>query len=246
MSRVNAKYAYDVSTGEHVLLGRTNAPQRESFTPEALAKQEKQRKRRERKQRQRARKRAEKQEAQKQGAATTTAAETAAATPSDQPPRPKQQTHPTATNDAPDVDISVGVLSQRAATHLYEHRDIFTASLLHTIRHAMYGNYESPEDKRLHVHAACLLLKRQATTLATLSERCQGQAGCSIEAAIRALQQEAGAIALRMDTCGERMCAERVRVLGFTIESVFGSPVNMCGRRTQTQPSLLLKHHMSK
>lgn len=221
MSRVNAKYAYDVSTGEHVLLGRTNAPQRESFTPEALAKQEKQRKRRERKQRQRARKRAEKQEAQKQGA-TTTAAETAAATLSDQPSRPQQQTHPTDTNDAPDVDISVGVLSQRAATHLYEHRDTFTASLLHTIRHAMFGNHDSPEDQRTHVHAACLLLKRQATTLATLSERCQGQAGCSVEAAIRALQQEAGAIALRMDTCGERMRAERVRVLGLAIESVFG------------------------
>ena len=207
--------AFDASTGEHVLLGRTNAPQREAFTPEALAKQEKQRKRRERKQRQRARKRAEKQDA----TAETAAAEAAAASLSDQPPHP-QHTQAPDTNDAPDVDVSVGVVCQRAATHLYEHHDTFTASLLHTIRHAMYSNHDSPEDQRTYVHAACLLLKRQATTLATLSERCQGQAGCSVEAAIRALQQEASAFALRMDTCGERMRAERVRVLGLVMESV--------------------------
>lgn len=55
-----ARFAYDVSTGEHVMLGRANVPTATDFTDDVLDKQSKRDKRLARKQRQRARKRAEK------------------------------------------------------------------------------------------------------------------------------------------------------------------------------------------
>lgn len=55
-----ARFAYDVSTGEHVMLGQANTPTATDFTNEVLDKQSQRDKRLARKQRQRARKRAAK------------------------------------------------------------------------------------------------------------------------------------------------------------------------------------------
>lgn len=55
-----ARFAYDVSTGEHVMLGQANAPTATDFTDDVLDKQSQRDKRLARKQRQRARKRAAK------------------------------------------------------------------------------------------------------------------------------------------------------------------------------------------
>ena len=55
-----ARFAYDVSTGEHVMLGQANVPTATDFTDDVLDKQSKRDKRLARKRRQRARKRAEK------------------------------------------------------------------------------------------------------------------------------------------------------------------------------------------
>lgn len=55
-----ARFAYDVSTGEHVMLGQANAPTATDFAADVLDKQSQRDKRLARKQRQRARKRAAK------------------------------------------------------------------------------------------------------------------------------------------------------------------------------------------
>ena len=55
-----ARFAYDVSTGEHVMLGQANAPTATDFADDVLDKQSQRDKRLARKQRQRARKRAAK------------------------------------------------------------------------------------------------------------------------------------------------------------------------------------------
>lgn len=87
-----ARFAYDVSTGEHVMLGQINAPSATDFTDDVLDKQSQRDKRLARKQRQRARKRAAKRAEVGDGpapvhpvAATPTATPTASPLP---PPPP--------------------------------------------------------------------------------------------------------------------------------------------------------------
>lgn len=54
------RFAYDVSTGEHVMLGKTNAPTSKEFNEDIMKQDAKRKKRLERKQRQRAKKREDK------------------------------------------------------------------------------------------------------------------------------------------------------------------------------------------
>jgi hypothetical protein len=81
-----ARFAYDVSTGEHVMLGQANAPTATDFTDDVLDKQSQRDKRLARKQRQRARKRAAKRaEVGDGGPGSCPAAATPTATPSPPP-----------------------------------------------------------------------------------------------------------------------------------------------------------------
>ena len=80
-----ARFAYDVSTGEHVMLGQANAPTATDFTDDVLDKQSQRDKRLARKQRQRARKRAAKRADGGPGSCPAEAA-TPNATPSPPPP----------------------------------------------------------------------------------------------------------------------------------------------------------------
>ena len=201
MPSPRAKYAYDASTGEHVLLGRTNAPQRESFTPEALAKQDKQRKRRERKQRQRARKRAEKQ------------AQPLARDVQDPPDAPEPTPHP-----PDDTPLLATTLHHQATAHLHQHRDAFTTQLLHTVRHVAYQGRTLTDDDKKHVQAACVLLRRQGTTLATLAERCSGHAGQSVWGEVNALYDELCCVGARMEAHGAS--ARRVREVAEEVSDV--------------------------
>jgi hypothetical protein len=76
----SAKYAYDVTTGETVMLGRATAPARTTFTADELAKRERNARRMERKRQQRARRREAKAKATVDAeSAATRAAETRAA-----------------------------------------------------------------------------------------------------------------------------------------------------------------------
>jgi hypothetical protein len=83
-----ARFAYDVSTGEHVMLGQANAPTATDFTDDVLDKQSQRDKRLARKQRQRARKRAAKRAEVGDGGpgSCPAAAATPNATPSPPPP----------------------------------------------------------------------------------------------------------------------------------------------------------------
>ena len=83
-----ARFAYDVSTGEHVMLGQANAPTATDFTDDVLDKQSQRDKRLARKQRQRARKRAAKRAEVGDGGPGSCPAEAATpnATPSPPPP----------------------------------------------------------------------------------------------------------------------------------------------------------------
>ena len=54
------RFAYDVSTGEHIMLGKTNVPTSKEFNEDVMKQDAKRKKRLERKQRQRAKKREEK------------------------------------------------------------------------------------------------------------------------------------------------------------------------------------------
>jgi polyhydroxyalkanoate synthesis regulator phasin len=54
------RFAYDVSTGEHVMLGKTNVPTSKEFNEDIMKQEAKRKKRLERKQRQRAKKREDK------------------------------------------------------------------------------------------------------------------------------------------------------------------------------------------
>lgn len=84
-----ARFAYDVSTGEHVMLGQANAPTATDFTDDVLEKQSQRAKRLARKQRQRARKRAAKVSGTAGTAADPAATQaTQAATPTISPPPP--------------------------------------------------------------------------------------------------------------------------------------------------------------
>lgn len=60
------RYAYDVSTGEHVMLGKTNVPTSKEFNEDIMKQDAKRKKRLERKQRQRAKKREDKSQDQRQ------------------------------------------------------------------------------------------------------------------------------------------------------------------------------------
>jgi hypothetical protein len=82
-----ARFAYDVSTGEHVMLGQANAPTATDFTDDVLDKQSQRDKRLARKQRQRARKRAAKRAEVGDGGSGScpAAAATPTATPSPPP-----------------------------------------------------------------------------------------------------------------------------------------------------------------
>lgn len=80
-----ARFAYDVSTGEHVMLGQANAPTATDFTDDVLDKQSQRDKRLARKQRQRARKRAAKRAEVGDPGSGSAAAVTPTATPSPPP-----------------------------------------------------------------------------------------------------------------------------------------------------------------
>ena len=60
------RYAYDVSTGEHVMLGKTNVPTSKEFNEDIMKQDAKRKKRLERKLRQRAKKREDKSQDQRQ------------------------------------------------------------------------------------------------------------------------------------------------------------------------------------
>ena len=83
----SARFAYDVSTGEHVMLGQANAPTATDFTDAVLDKQSQRDRRLARKQRQRARKRAAKRAEVGDGGSGScpAAAATPTATPSPPP-----------------------------------------------------------------------------------------------------------------------------------------------------------------
>lgn len=83
-----ARFAYDVSTGEHVMLGQANAPTATDFTDDVLDKQSQRDKRLARKQRQRARKRAAKRAEVGDGGPGSGSCPAAAATPTATPSPP--------------------------------------------------------------------------------------------------------------------------------------------------------------